>query len=192
MATSGGELARFEAVYARVRDPIGRYLARRVEPDALDDCFAEVLTVLWRRLAEVPPDLELAWCYGVARRVLANHRRASSRLARLVAGVGIDWEPAAPPVVYGSNPELRSALARLGATDAEIVRLTFWDGLAPREIALVLELSPNAVSIRLTRAKSRLRELLGVPAEGARPGRKDGGASGHRTSAERTEDRADG
>ena len=43
--------ARFERIWAETRDPIVRYLARRAAPDSVEDLFAEVMTVAWRRLA---------------------------------------------------------------------------------------------------------------------------------------------
>ena len=47
-------------------------------------------------------------------------------------------------------------MARLGEADRELVRLWAWEQLEPREIALVLGLTPNAVSIRLHRIRTRL------------------------------------
>lgn len=44
--------------------------------------------------------------------------------------------------------------------DAELVRLWAWEELGPAEIALVVGLSPNAVSIRLHRARQKLRSML--------------------------------
>jgi RNA polymerase sigma-70 factor, ECF subfamily len=35
-----------------------------------------------------------------------------------------------------------------------------WDQLAPREVAAILELSPNAIRIRAHRARVKLREEL--------------------------------
>lgn len=174
-------LARFEAVYAVVRDPVGRYLARRAEPASLDDLFAETMLVLWRRLGDVPPGDELPWCYGVARRVLANHRRAAGRPLRALAPLDEAHELAAPAIAYGEDPELVALLRTLSELDAEIVHLSIWEAMAPREIALVVGLTPNAVSIRLSRAKERLRAALETGRKETRDrrhppsaGRKDG------------------
>jgi RNA polymerase sigma factor (sigma-70 family) len=64
---------------------------------------------------------------------------------------------------------VQAALARLGELDREVLTLTVWEGLQPREVATVLEVSPEAVRTRLTRARGRLRELIG----------DDRAASGH-------------
>lgn len=160
MASADPRRARFESLYVLVRDPLLRYFARRAPVDAVEDLLADTFLVLWRRLDDVPGGGELPWSYGVARRILANRRRSASLAARMVAPFGITLDPRAPDERYGADPTLAAAIARLAPLDAEIVRLWAWEELAPREIAAALELSANAVSIRLTRAKARLRELL--------------------------------
>lgn len=58
---------------------------------------------------------------------------------------------------------LRAALARLSATDAEVLRLWAWEELAPPEIATVLDITTNAATIRLHRAKKKLRQEMEAP-----------------------------
>ena len=81
--------------------------------------------------------------------------------------------------------ELHAALARLRPAEAEVLRLWAWEELAPAQIAVVLGISPNAVSIRLHRAKTVLRAELADGAGddrrtnlGAEPG-KDAAGAGH-------------
>jgi RNA polymerase sigma-70 factor, ECF subfamily len=62
----------------------------------------------------------------------------------------------------------------LRADDAELRRLWAWEQLTPAEIATVLGISANAASIRLHRARERLRGQL----------RKIGARSGHEESRE--------
>ncbi len=183
---------RFERCYALARDPLARYLARRAAPDVVEDLFAEVLTVAWRRVRDIPEGGELPWLYGVARRVLANHRRASGRFGRLLerlAFVERGVDPGAPPAgpAPSTDPGLAEALAGLPATDAEVLRLWAWEELAPGEIAAVLGISANAASIRLHRAKGRLRDALEDPRE-AEP-RKVPTVAGHQPGVERKEAR---
>lgn len=85
----------------------------------------------------------------------ARHRRLTERIARL--------DPPATPVPYDVDPPdpgLHRALLRLRPDDRELLRLWAWEDLAPREIAGVLGITANAVSIRLHRAKSRLATEL--------------------------------
>lgn len=166
----------FEEVVRAVHRPLLRYLLRRTDPTTAADVLGEVLTVLWRRFDDVPDDAPLPWCYGVARRCLANARRGARRQDRLVARIVLLDPPVTAPVEADPPQveQLRAALARLRPEDAELLRLWAWEELEPREIATVLGVSPNAASIRLYRAKRRLARLLGAGAPG-----KDAAPAGH-------------
>lgn len=165
---------RFEAVVAAAYVPLQRYLRRRVDPATADDVLGDVLLVMWRRVDDIPAETSLAWCYGVARGCLANAARARHRQLRLVRRLAEDrsLQPASPL----TDPGLERALDSLPAKDAEILRLWAWEGLPPRELAVVLGISANAASIRLHRATKRLKAKLGRP--DAAPG-KDAPAPGH-------------
>lgn len=61
-----------------------------------------------------------------------------------------------------------------------MLRLWAWEQLPPREIAVALGISPNAASIRLHRAKKRLRQLLTAGKESGLAGQeqlRDGGGA---------------
>jgi RNA polymerase sigma factor (sigma-70 family) len=172
--------ARFEALVRVVAGPVQRYLVRRADRDAVDDVLADTMLVLWRRLDEVPglgdgtaldPDEILPWCYGVARGCLANARRAEGRRLRLVERLA-RTAYALPPVA-ADHAALHEALGTLGELDREVVMLWAWEGLAPQGIAEVTCLTPNAVSIRLHRAKKKLGSMLGRK-NGAGAGQEQG------------------
>jgi RNA polymerase sigma-70 factor, ECF subfamily len=133
---------RFERVFAEVYGPLQRYVRRRADATVVDDVVADTMLVLWRRLDVVPADAELAWCYGAARRCLANHRRSDERRDRLAARVA--GEPAAADGhAVESDRELMAALDELAADDRELVRLWAWEQLAPRELAVVSGSAPT-------------------------------------------------
>jgi RNA polymerase sigma factor (sigma-70 family) len=156
----------FERLASDLAVPLRRYVVRRAPADAVDDIVADVLLVLWRRLDDVPTDDPVPWTYAVARGCLANSRRTTQRQLRLVDRITRLDPPRDRPEVV-DHPEVHAALAALGELDREVVMLWAWEGLAPREIAVVTGLSANAVSIRLHKAKKRLAASLGkidVPA----------------------------
>jgi RNA polymerase sigma factor (sigma-70 family) len=123
---------------------------------------------VWRKRDEVPSDRgqERAWVFGVARNVLRRvHERDQRRSAAIdaLAAELRDTRTATP-----SDDPGTAALALLSPVDREIIEMLAWDQLSPREVAKILELSPNVVRIRAHRARLKLREHLQTSAEGAR------------------------
>jgi RNA polymerase sigma-70 factor (ECF subfamily) len=161
------EDARFEVLARQLVDPLRRFLARRTDPQTADDVLADTLLVCWRRLDDVPED-PLPWAYGVARNCLANALRSGRRQERVAAKLAaLDPPGEVAPAPDDGAGDLAAALAALPETDAELLRLWAWEQLTPAEIAEVLEITPNAVSVRLHRAKEKLREQLGKSDAGA-------------------------
>jgi RNA polymerase sigma-70 factor (ECF subfamily) len=153
---------RFEALVGDVAEPVRRFLARRADPDTADDVLADTLLVLWRRLDDVPEgDEALPWTYAVARNALANAERGRRRQRRLAHRITVTDPPreAAPPEPEADD-RVTAALARMRPDEAELLRLWAWEQLGPTEIAAVLDLTPNAVSIRLHRARGRFKEIF--------------------------------
>jgi len=158
---------RFEDLLGEVYVPLQRFIRRRTDDG--DDVLADTLLVLWRRLDDVPADAALPWSYGVARGCLRNARRSTQRRWKLI--LRLADQPAAP--APAEDPALGEAFADLAEADREVLRLWAWEQLPAREIAVVLGITPNAASIRLHRATTRLRAgLLGTttahPRVGAR------------------------
>ena len=162
MSSEGERRDRFEAVVAELYDPLQRYVRRRAAADEADDVLSDVLLTIWRRLEDVPEAAALPWSYGVARRALSNHRRAASRHLRLVERLESERPPARDDDPGGQleDPELAAALAALPVADQEILRLWAWEQLEPREIALALGSTSNAVSLRLSRARQKLADAM--------------------------------
>ena len=173
---------RFEALALLVGEPLRRYTARRTDAETAKDVLSEAFLVLWRRLDEVPAGAELPWSYAVARHCLANAERSARRQRDLAVRVARLDPPRDAEVESLPDPDLHRALGALSAEDRELLRLSAWEDLAPREIAAVLGVSANAVSIRLHRARRRLARLL---AAAAMPEGKTGAGAGHMTVEER-------
>lgn len=160
----GARQARFERLVSEVYEPIQRYSLRRTDPETAADVVSDALLVMWRRLEEVPQGGELPWSYGVVRRCLANARRGDQRRQRLATRLADAGQvPVAGPAADGAadgDPALDAAMGLLPTDDRELLRLWAWEDLGPAEIAVVLGITSNAASIRLHRAKARLRKLL--------------------------------
>ncbi|MDA0168902.1 sigma-70 family RNA polymerase sigma factor [Solirubrobacter taibaiensis] len=158
---------RFRALFDTHRRLVLGYALRRVdEPADAADVVAETFLVAWRRLGDVPEgEAARAWLLGVARRVLANHRRGerrrdglADRLARELTTVSVDRD---------GDQVVRRALERLSEEDRELLLLAGWEGLAPAEIAKATGTLAVTVRSRLHRARRRLRtELTALGWEG--------------------------
>lgn len=179
MTTSREE--RFRQLSDDVSGPLRAYVVRRVAPADVDDVMAEISLVLWRRLDEVPAEEPLAWCYGVARKQVANQHRGDQRRLRLVDRVRTVDPPreATSWPDDGEHAEVHAALAQLKELDREVIQLWAWEQLAPREIAEVTGLTPNAVSIRLHKAKKKLAALLETPSKKNSGSGKNPADAGH-------------
>jgi RNA polymerase sigma-70 factor (ECF subfamily) len=160
---------RFEAVAPELIEPLRRFLARRTDPATADDVLAETLLVCWRRVQDLPEE-PLPWAYAVARNCLRNAQRSARRQDRVAARLAAEPVDPGPP----EDTALHEALARLRPDDAELLGLWAWEQLTPAEIATVLDISANAASIRLHRAREKLKDQL----------RKTAGAAGHEGSRE--------
>lgn len=148
--------SRFEAVFEdHYRDLLAYALRRSVDQADAEDVVAETYTIAWRRLADMPDgDGTRPWLYAVAHRVIANQRRGSERRFQLIRKVASLEPVTADPTGTESGPAL-SALARLRSDDQELLRLVAWEDLDHGEIGVVLGITPNAVAIRLHRARDR-------------------------------------
>lgn len=166
---------RFENVMHEVVEPVRRYLARRTDEATADDVLGETLLALWRRIDDVPEDA-IPWAIGVARLQLANAQRAIRRQNRLFVRVAtVDPPQAMPDHADSDTGYILDAVASLRPLDAEVLRLWAWDDLTLPQIADALGISVNAATIRLHRARTRLRAELGKTVDEPRhTGVKDG------------------
>ncbi|MFI9832157.1 RNA polymerase sigma factor [Streptomyces sp. NPDC051913] len=153
----------FAAAYREHYWAVSRYVARRLDgrTGEVEEVVAEVFTVAWRRRADLPP-VPLPWLYGVARNCLANAVRGQGRRRRLVDRMGNDDTAHGRHIEAGPDAEtpggwVHDALGRLSPADQEVLRLTAWEELGIEEVAVVLGCGRRAASMRLHRARRRLR-----------------------------------
>lgn len=170
-AADDSEASAFRDAYDQHLAEIWRFVRRRCDgPEDADDVAAEVFAVAWRRRRELPPAGETRlWLYGVARRVLANQHRSARRRDRLhlrVAGAATTAPGNAPdPAEDAAGSALWQALGTLSDDDRDLLLLRAWDGLAVTDLAVLLDCTPNAVSLRLHKARGRLAAALAAADE---------------------------
>jgi RNA polymerase sigma-70 factor (ECF subfamily) len=143
---------RFRGVFAHL-GAVAAYANRRGSRDA-DGIAAEVMTIAWRRLDDLPSDDPVPWLYAAARNlVLAEHRRQAEPSLR-------EPEHAPPLELLELDPALDRALRALGPSDREALLLVAWEDLTPAQAARSLGIKPTAFRVRLLRARRRLQTLL--------------------------------
>ena len=143
---------------------LGYAIRRTDDRTAAEDAVSETFLVAWRRLDVVPTEA-LPWLLGVARKVIANQRRAAGRrtpdgpLVPLEAVADVDPRAAVADLV-ADREAFATAFAALSPADREVLALVSWDGLSAREAAAVLDCKPSTFHLRLHRARRRLLKEL--------------------------------
>ncbi|GAB4321908.1 MAG: hypothetical protein Kow0010_02400 [Dehalococcoidia bacterium] len=144
--------------------PIYRYVRARVgnATDA-EDLTGRVFEEAWKH-AESIEDRGLparAWLFGIARHVVASHRR---RWVRKPPHLSIDaFEPPADGTGTATDLlDLARAIGRLPSQQAEVITLRFVHGLSLQETAEAIGASVDAVKGRQARALAELRRMLSV------------------------------
>jgi RNA polymerase sigma factor (sigma-70 family) len=155
----------FAGFYREFYRPVHGYV-RSVYPsyDA-DDVTSKVFEIAWRRFAHIPAASQKAWLFGVMRNVLRNEIRGRQRndglidsaiFARPTATISQDDEAVSPETVE----ELVVGFNQLRDSDREVLLLAAWGGLDADGLAVTLGINKNAATVRLSRARQRLRDVM--------------------------------
>lgn len=182
---AAGEAAAFDEVVARYQHRVTR-LANRLlgwgdardahdVDDAVQDVFLAALTNarrcrggangMWPWLATITVNT----CRSIRRRAWVRLRFVRDLLAR----PGLESAAAADDGLEADErlQAVRDAVSRLPGKDREVIVLHYLEGMRPVDIAEVLGASPNAVEVRLHRARAKLKvelELLDEESHGER------------------------
>jgi RNA polymerase sigma factor (sigma-70 family) len=137
-----------------------RFIARRTKLEDVEDLAADLFALAWQKRDCIPQGLELPWLYKSARYLIANHNRKQDGRTAILATL---QEPQSAPSAESialADMELAEAWKGLNAKEREILSLWAFEGLEPKQLAVALEKSENACAIALSRAKSKLTQLL--------------------------------
>jgi RNA polymerase sigma-70 factor (ECF subfamily) len=151
----------FETFFRENYASLWRYVARRVPRNKVDDVVSASFIVAWEKYSTVG-DPSLAWLIRIASFEIANARRKQGREGRHEISIVLDGF-AAPTGDEFDGSSVRSAMARLGNSDQEILRLVLWDELPREDIAQILGLSINAVNVRYHRALQKFERSVALP-----------------------------
>lgn len=165
-----GDHAAFRRVFERHVGAIHGFLLRRCGDLTLaEDLASEVFLQAWRQRSRVQlHDASLRpWLYGVASNLVRQHWRSRSRFGRALARLPVEVPDHGHDdlVARGLDDrarlrDLRCAIDQLPADQAEVWFMRVWEELEYQAIAVALNLPVGTVKSRLSRARSRLRELM--------------------------------
>ncbi|TMR25084.1 RNA polymerase sigma factor [Nonomuraea zeae] len=166
MDDAEGFAAVFDAHFAEIH----AYVAHRLGPDHAEDIVAETFLTAFRKRGHYDPARAgvRAWLYGIATNLIGKHRRLEARTLRALGRWGPEGDaPGHEDTValrvsaQSLRPELAAALAELDRRDRDVLLLVALAGLSHDEIATALGIPYGTVGSRLSRARKKLRALLG-------------------------------
>lgn len=159
----------FENVYAKEVDGIWRFCLWKVsDGDTALDITQECFMRYWDELAGGAEITNArAFLFTVARRLVIDWYR-KKRAVSLESMTVQEGDPFDPPDertldALGVGGEARYAVAmldRLDPTYRQAVYLRYVEGLGPKEIAEILNITADAASVRIHRGMRELRALL--------------------------------
>jgi RNA polymerase sigma-70 factor (ECF subfamily) len=178
LAYAAGDATAFDALYARHRSGLYRYLMRHCgHAGIVDELFQDIwLGAVRARTTYVASAKFTTWLYRIAHNRLIDHWRATGQVELVVAGSGDDDDDddvlAAIPGARNDDPEvrasareismrLRSALSALPPAQREVFLLHQEGGLDLSEIAELTGAGVETVKSRLRYALAKLRAELG-------------------------------
>ncbi|WP_131740396.1 RNA polymerase sigma factor [Actinomadura roseirufa] len=159
----------FAALYDEHFPAIHGYVASRLGRDVADDVAADTFLIALRKQGRYNPEKGAIrpWLFGIATRLIAQHRRQEVRRYRALGKLGLDevadshenrvvnWVRA-----EGLQPRLAKALAALPRGQRDVLLLSAVCDLSHEEIAQALGVSYGTVGSRLSRARKKVRAAL--------------------------------
>ena len=169
--TEAGEAIDLDRAYREHAAAVSRWALRLGGQRDASDTVQEVFEVAQRRLSSFRSDAKLTtWLYSITVHVVQARRRKARLRALLFLQARAEFELA--PVASGSPADdlqrqhatrvVYAVLDRLSERDRTLLILFELERLATAEIAAIMRISENSVSVGLHRARARFRRVLGV------------------------------
>jgi RNA polymerase sigma-70 factor (ECF subfamily) len=154
-----GDEAAFERLYDRFADRVNRYAFTILRDKHLaQEVAQETMTAVWKSAARFAGRSKPStWIFGIARNQALSLRRKESRTETVAEAGGVAPDPASGIL---RQQKVLEAMKRLPEDQREVVFLTFYEGLAYKEIARMLEIPEGTVKSRMFHAKRKLAEVL--------------------------------
>lgn len=130
-----------------------------------EDITADVFCITWRHYVHCG-DLSLPWVYQVLRNKVGEEYRRYRRAQELLTKLETYSSPLTLHDHNAENFDINRALEALPAKSRKLLKMAYWKDFSPKEIGLLLGISPTTIRVRLLRArnqfKTKLSESLGT------------------------------
>jgi RNA polymerase sigma-70 factor (ECF subfamily) len=150
----------FNDLFRSYLSETSRFIARRTKAEDVEDLAADLFALAWQKRDSIPKGLELPWLYKSARYLISNHNRKQQGRTSILATLQEPHSAPSAESIALADLELADAWKALSTKEKEILSLWAFEGLEPKQLAVALEKSENACAIALSRAKSKLTQLL--------------------------------
>jgi RNA polymerase sigma-70 factor (ECF subfamily) len=156
-----GDMAACETIFRKFRQPAWSVAYRICQcPDLSQEVTQEAFITAFRRIRQFRGDAPF---WGWLRRVVVNHTISTLRKQPKLADVEFQEHHAGAEATQervGAAIDLEAALSMLGPDDRAVVWLHDVEGYNHQEIGDLFGKTESFSKTRLSRARSRLRELL--------------------------------
>jgi RNA polymerase sigma-70 factor (ECF subfamily) len=156
------ESERFTEMFRAFHAQVTAYARRRVPLEAAQDVVAATFLAAWRHRDALPSD-PLPWLYRAAALEIASQSRTAHRRLRLwerISQTRSDLSESDHADQIAMAAHWKAAFAALSEGDREVLRLTAWEQLGPKQASVIVGCSPVAFKVRLHRARRRLEALI--------------------------------
>lgn len=161
--TQRGDRSAFtELVRLSERSALAIAYAITRDSSAAGDVTQEAFLRVWQQIGRLDdPERFRGWLGRIVRNLATDHLRrrpreiSPERYPRLVV------DPIEQVEQQDRRSQINAALAELDEMTRAAVSLRYYQGLSSREIAELLEMTPAAIDMRLSRARTELKEKLG-------------------------------
>jgi RNA polymerase sigma-70 factor (ECF subfamily) len=160
-----------DALYRAYHPRLTRFLDRMLRrPPLVEEVLDDTMLVVWRGAQRYNGTSKVStWIFAIAyRTALKALRRLDEAVEDAADDVHASLEPGPEQRLDERQvrEQLRKALGALPAPQRAVVELTYYHGIAYREIAAIVDCPVDTVKTRMFHARRRLKALLGGWLEG--------------------------
>jgi RNA polymerase sigma factor (sigma-70 family) len=139
--------------------------------DSAGDVVQDAFVRAWERLGDLKEPARFAtWLCGIARNLAIDVRRRGKHMKLVSDADALDAAASASDRFYPDpldemdrreqQAQVAEALQSLDEVTRPAVILRYYDGLSSKQIGEILQMSPAAVDMRLSRARQQLKTIL--------------------------------